>query len=193
MSDDKVQILFKPQAGKLKQIYPELKENKKFNDILSDEFLFVWYFACASSPIDPELPDMMRAKTAAAEAIKDFDKRKKFANLEFPEKIKEAIDEMKKYNPDVRMVAKRIIQTTFNNLEKMTQINEDSFIKIDKDGVKTTDWAGRKQYVDSVSKISETLPSLIAQMEHGFGYLDSKSDKESGKKSIDKFHENNND
>lgn len=188
--EDQTKILFKPQAGKLRQIYPELKANKKFEDIPNDEFLFVWYYACQSSLIDPSLPDTIRAKTAAAEALKDQEKKKRFSNLEFPEKIKEAIEEMKKYNPDVRMVAKRIIQTTFNNLEKLTNVSDDSFTYVDADGQKRTDWTGRKQYVDSVAKISETLPGLIAQMEHGFGIVDSKTDQVS-KKSIDKFHENN--
>lgn len=187
-----LKILFKPQAGKLRQIYPELKANKKFEDIPNDEFLFVWYYACASSPINPEMPDVIRARTAAAEALKDADKKKRFSNLEFPEKIKEAIQEMMKYNPDARMVAKRIIQTTFNNLEKMTNVDEDAFTYQDADGKKRTDWTGRKQYVDSVAKISETLPGLIEQMEHGFGIVDSKTDAGS-KRSIDKFHENNQD
>lgn len=191
--DDQINILFKPQAGKLRQIYPELKANKKFEDIPNEEFLFVWYFACQSSLINPDLPDVIRAKTAAAEALKDPEKKRRFSNLEFPEKIKEAIEEMKKYNPDVRMVAKRIIQTSFNNLEKMTAIDENSFVIKDEDGNTTKiDWSGRKQYVDSVAKISETLPLLIAQMEHGFGIVDSKSDPAS-KRSIDKFHENNQD
>lgn len=187
--EEQPNILFKPQAGKLRQIYPELKANKKFEDIPNDEFLFVWYYACQSSLIDPEIPDAIRARTAAAEALKDTDKKRRFSNLEFPEKIKEAIQEMKKYNPDVRMVAKRIIQTTFNNLEKLTNVDTDSFVYEDAEGKKRTDWTGRKQYVDSVAKISETLPGLIAQMEHGFGIVDSKD--QAMKKSINTFHENN--
>jgi hypothetical protein len=190
MDEQLPNILFKPQSGKLRQVYPELKANKKFDDIPNDEFLFVWYYACASSPVNPELPDTIRARSAAAQALKDTDKKHKFSNLEFPEKVKEAIEEMKKYNPDVRAVAKRIIQTTFNNLEKLTNVDDDSFIYTDSDGQKKTDWTGRKQYVDSVAKISETIPGLIAQMEHGFGISDSKSDS-ALKKSIDKFHENN--
>jgi hypothetical protein len=189
MQQEQPNILFKPQAGKLRQIYPELKANKKFEDIPNDEFLFVWYYACLSSPIDPELPDLLRAKTAAAEAIKDTEKKRKFAAMEFPEKIKEAIEEMKKYNPDVRMVAKRIIQTTFNNLEKLTNVNTDSFTYEDAEGKERTDWSGRKAYVDSVAKISETIPDLIKQMEHNFGVVD--NTEQGGKKAIDKFHENN--
>lgn len=189
---EKINILFKPQAGKLRQIYPEIKSNKKFEDIPNDELLFVWLYACKSSLIDPELPEMIRAKTAAAEAIKDVDRRRKFSNLEFPEKIKEAIEEMGKYNPDARMVAKRIIQTTFNNLEKMTAIDDSSFIIEDSEGNKKVDWSGRKSYVDSVAKISETLPGLVEQIEQGFGIIESKGEQAS-KRSIDRFHENNQD
>lgn len=187
---NEINILFKPQAGKLRQIYPELKANKKFEDIPNDELLFVWYYACQSSTIDPELTDMIRATTAASITFKDApEKKRKFIDLEFSEKIKEAIEEMKKYNPDARMVAKRIIQKTFNNLEKLTNVDDDSFTWLDDEGQKKTDWAGRKAYVDSVAKITETLPGLIAQMEHGFGIVDAK--EQTMKKSINTFHENN--
>lgn len=187
--ENQFQILFKPKEGRLRNLYPELNDNKKFKDLASDELLFVWYYACASSPIPPELSDNIRAVTASAESIKDQDKRKRFASLNFPEKVKEAIEEMKKYNPDVRMVAKRIIQNSFNTLEKMSQTKPEDFETINEEGRKVIDWSGRKQFVDSVAKIADTLPVLVAQMEQGFGVVDSKTGKEvAGEKPIDKYH-----
>ena len=188
---ENLQILFKPKEGKLKQIYPELNENKKFKDLSADELLFVWYFACQSSPIDPSIPDSIRANAAAMESVKDKDKRAHFAQMSFPEKIKEAIEEMSKYNADVRMVAKRIIQNSFNTLEAMskTSVEEFEYEEVDQKGavIKKIDWSGRKQYVDSVSKIADTLPTLIAQMEQGFGIVDTKGN-DAGEKLIDKYH-----
>jgi DNA-directed RNA polymerase beta' subunit len=189
---ENVQILFKPKEGKLKQMYPELNSNKKFKDLSGEELLFVWYYACKSSPIDPSLPDALRANTAAAESIKrDKAKREKFSNLDFPERIKEAIEEMEKYNPDVRMVAKRIIQNSFNMLEKMSNTSIDQFETVEDDGkgnsIKKIDWSGRKQFVDTVAKIADTMPALIAQMEQGYGIVDEKGENAS-EKIIDIYH-----
>lgn len=184
---ENLQILFKPEEGKLRQLYPELNENKKFKDLTGDELLFVWYYACASSPIDPRLPDEIRARAAASEAIHEKVKKDAYSTRDFPEKIKEAIQEMKKYNPDVRMVAKRIIQNSFNTMEKMSQTKPEDFEVIGEDGTRTIDWGGRKQFIDSVAKMADTLPVLIAQMEQGFGIVDVKG-ADSSEKLIDKYH-----
>lgn len=185
------QILFKPKEGKIRQLYPEINDNKKFKDLTGDELLFVWYYANASSPIDPELPDKIRAASAVAESIKDKDKRQQYATLNFPEKTKEAIEEMRKFNPDVRLVAKRIIQNSFNTLEKMSKTNIEDFQHedVDEQGNKIVkiDWSGRKQFVDTVAKIVDTMPTLISQMEQGFGIVDTKG-QDSSEKLIDKFH-----
>jgi hypothetical protein len=185
------QILFKPKEGKIRQLYPEINENKKFKDLTGEEVLFVWYYANASSPIDPELPDKTRAVSAASESVKDKDKRQQFSNLQFPEKVKEAIEEMKKFNPDVRLVAKRIIQNSFNTLEKMSKTNIEDFQHeaVDEEGntIVKIDWSGRKQFVDTVAKIVDTMPTLISQMEQGFGMVDSKGN-DTYEKLIDKYH-----
>jgi hypothetical protein len=183
-------ILFGPQSGGiLKKTYPELAENKKFKSLLSDEMLFVWYYANQSSPIDPELPDAIRSRTAASRCIKDPDKKERFINMDFPEAVKEAIEEMKKYSPETRAVAKRIIQASFANLQRLAAVNIDDFNYVDANGEERVDHAARKQYSDTVAKISETLPSLISQMEHGFGITDTKTGKENTERAIDKFHQ----
>lgn len=186
-------ILFKPKEGKLRQLYPELNENKKFKDLNQEELYFAWLYGCASSPIPPELTDAIRAKTAAAEAIKSDKKlRERYANMEFSEKMKEAVEEMQKYNPDVRMVAKRITQNNFRVLEKMSQTNVEDFkyqdgVDLEGNPVMKIDFSGYKQFVDMVAKTADTMPTLIAQMEQGFGVVDTKGN-DATEKIIDVYH-----
>jgi len=60
----------------------------------------------------------------------------------------------------------------------------------DKEEIKEVDWSGKKSYIDSMAKISETIPSLIDQIEKGFGIAETKKGEEKmGSKSIDKFHQ----
>lgn len=194
MSTENLQILFRPEEGKIRAIHKEIAENKKLGDLVGDDLLFVWYYACKSSPINPDIPDAMRATAAAFEAIKDPEKKKRYASLNFPEKIKAAIEEMKKFNPDVRMVAKRIIQNMFHTLEKMSQTQAEDFeyqdVNSKGEEVTKIDWSGRKQFIDSVAKTADTLPILIKQMEEGFGLSDAKGKEIGAEKSIDKYHSN---
>lgn len=194
MSTENPQILFRPEEGKIRQVHKEIANNKKLGELTGEDLLFVWYYACKSSPINPDIEDAIRANAAASEAIKDPEKRKRYARLNFPEKIKEAIEEMKKFNPDVRMVAKRIVQNMFHTLEKMSQTKPEDFEyeEVDSKGKIQTkiDWAGRKQFIDSVAKTADTLPLLIDQMEQGFGLVDTKGKEVGGEKAIDKYHNN---
>ena len=64
------------------------------------------------------------------------------------------------------------------------------FVNFDKDGNKEINWTGRNSYVTSAKNISETLPSLIKQVEEGFGVTDIK-EGEVGSKAISRFHSTN--
>lgn len=192
MADEKI-ILFGPRNGKsLTRLYPEIASEPKFKGIASDDLLFSWYIGCQSSPIDPDWSDTIRQQTAAAYAIKEEVKKKRYASGDIPEKVKEAIEVMKKYSPDARMKAKRMVQTIFHKWEQLVNVDvEKDFLitKRDKEGneIIETDWTGRKQYIDSTAKMSDSMPGLIAQIESGFGIEE--KEKEQGKKIIDKFHQ----
>ena len=185
-------ILFGPQNGKqLKLLYPDLAENPKFKSLNNEDLTFVWYFANKSSPIREDLPDSVRVKVALAESkLTDPDKKRKFAELEFSETMKSAIEEMKKYSPKTRALALQILQTGFNNMYRMMNIKVDDFKYKDDKGNDQIDWTARSQYINSVAKASEMMPGMLAQMENGFGIVDKKTGKEAeGAKTIDKFHE----
>lgn len=185
-------ILFGPVSGKsLIRAYPELAEEKEFKAITNDELLFVWYVSNRSSPIDPDLPDAIRFKMAASYVFKGNESvKREFGNMNIPDAVKSAMERMRRYSPDARLVGKRIIQSAFKNYQKLVNINVDTdFLIKDKDGVVIgTDWTGRKQYIDSTAKMSEILPSLIKQLEEGFGIEDIKKE-DSKSKAIDRFHQ----
>lgn len=193
--DNITAAIFAPRNGTvLKRNYPELAENKKFKDISSEELTWVWHYACESSDLvkDENLTQKQRAIKAADLAFTagtptSKEAKKKFADLNIPERIKEAVDEMRKYKPSARELAATIIQTSFINLYNMAAVKNEDFIEIDADGHQKINFTARKQYVETVAKISETLPELIKQMEHNFG-VEKKEDK-SASKLIDKYHE----
>lgn len=192
--------IFAPKSGTtLKRLYPELEENVKFRDISNEELTWVWNYACKASHLvkDENLGNSDRAKLAAdlsfiagTEVSKDAKKR--FSKLELPERIKEAVDEMKKYDPVARALAAQIIETSFLNLYNMAAVNNDDFIEVevnDKgDEIKRINFTARKQYTETVAKISEILPELIKQRESNFGVTKKTGDK-SEKKLIDKYHD----
>ena len=201
MSDEKI-ILYGPTTGKsLLRSYPELAAEPKFKDISGEDLLFSWYIGCPSSPVDPEWSDQTRYKTAAAKAINGInskDKREKYSAGDIPDEVKQAIEKWRQMSPDARLLAKRMTQTMFSKLQQLVEVDvENDFVSIrtigkgdDKEEIKEVDWAGRKSYVDSMAKISETLPSLIDQLEKGFGITESKKNEEKiGGKAIDKFHQ----
>lgn len=190
MDEEKI-ILFGPKDGKsLIRLYPELAAQKEF-DLPSDDLLFVWYYSNQSSPIDPSLPEKTRAQMAAREAFKreyDKEKRQRFSELDFPEKIKTAISKMRKYMPEARAEAKRMLQTSFNKMQQMIDVDVEDFKYVDEKGQIQVNWTGRKQYFDMVHKMTETLPILLKQIEEGFGIDTIKPGHEKADNAISKYH-----
>ena len=187
-------ILFGPKDGKsLKKLYPEIAAANEFKDLHSDDLLFAWYIGNASSPIEAGLPTSARAVTAASICFpNDKIKRKAYAELAYPEEVKIAIDKMTRFSPDARLISKRMVQTMFHNFQKMVDVDNSEFYVKDKEGSLVPDWTAKKQYIDSCAKISEVLPSLIKQIEEGFGIEESKSGEKKATKAIDRFHKDNN-
>lgn len=191
MAEEPKIILFGPKSGKaLASLYKDLNDKIKHLSLSSEDVLFAWYMGCESSPIDPEWTDKVRRTSSALSAIKDERKRKAYGDGEIPVKVKEAIEVFKTFSPDARMKAKRMVQTIMHKWEEMVNVDvatEFLITKKDKEGNETieVDWTGRKQYIDSTAKISDSLPSLLAQLESGFGI----KEQEQGKKMIDKFHQ----
>ena len=174
-------ILFGPISGKsLKREYPELAANKMFDSLSADELLFAWYMGNKSSPIDVAWPDSMRAKQAAWQCFpKGNTKRNQYASMDIPVSVKEAIEEMRKYSPEARLMALKMYQEMFHKLQ--------TTIKTD---VTELDLTEKRQYVEMCAKASDTIPIILKYIEDGFGVKETKKkSEESGSKPIDEFHQ----
>lgn len=184
-------ILFGPKNGKsLKKMYPEIANDPIYKDMQNEDILFAWYVGCESSPINKELSQDIIYKTAATNAISDVEKRKNYSNKILPESVVIAIDKMSTYSPKAREIAAKALQNYFHNILKMSDVDvRKDFIYTDKEGNPLIDFTARKQYIDGAKTASELLPSLIKQVEEGFGIEKTKKE-ESGTKLIDKYHNN---
>lgn len=194
-------LLFGPKTGKsLLRLYPELANEPEFKELSQEELNFAWYTGNASSPIDPEWEDIVKYRAAAAVCFKNNDlKRKEYGSGNIPDEVKRAIEKMKTYSPDARMIAKRMVQDTFERYQKLLNVNiEKDFLVTKKIGkgedaeeITEMDWTGRKSYVDSASKIMAELPEMVKKLEEGFGITHAKKAKEEqlGKRAIDRYHQ----
>lgn len=188
-------ILFGPTNEKdLKRLYPELKEADEFRNLTTGEMLFVWHFANATSDLvkNDNLPEKSRAIAAYDKAFKSHpneERKRQYYSLNFPDKIRLAIDRMKRYEPTIRIRSRVIAETILENFEKMVKVDLEDFNTTDEVGNTEINWTGRNNYVTSAKTILQTLPDLINQVEHGYGVKDKKGSADSnGEKAIDRFH-----
>lgn len=192
---DKGVVMFGPRNSKdLKRQYPELGDIKEFSSLTTGELLFSWYYANPTSPfvMDANMSDKLRASNAFGIAFPTVTKestKEEYLSLNFPERVRQAIDRWRRFNPTVRIRAKSIVEKALENMEKLVEMKMEDFVEIDEDGNKKINWTGRNSYVNSIAKISDTLPQLIAQVETGFGIVNYKGETSSLSKAIDRFHE----
>lgn len=193
---EKPVVLFGPQTGKdLRRQYPELAAVPEFKKLTLQEMLFVWHYANPSSPLASENNDRTRRSSAYRAAFRDHEpaREEKYNAGNFSDTVKAAIEKMRKYDVSVRMRARRMVEKMLENFEVLIKVDvELDFVKTStsKEGIvtKEVDFSGRNSYINSCSKITETLPALIKQMEDGFGLSESENAEDSTAKAIDRFH-----
>ena len=161
--------LFRPTDKDMRIEYPELVKVEEFNALSSiQELKFVWYYANRTSPLfTPRRGDVVKIKACIKTAFKgkpltesDY---KKYIEGNFPPKIKDAIAVMERYNPSARIRARIAIESIFNNLEASLELDEDMEESMN------GDIDQKKKYIDLCVKVSETLPTIVAQLEEGYG------------------------
>jgi hypothetical protein len=198
-----IPILYGPRDGKsLRKTYPDIEDNPVFKDMPNDDLLFSWYIGIPGSPIDDELIDKVRFQAAAKKCFPaNKKKQQEFGGGDLPEKVRLAIEEFKRKSPEARLLAKRMTQKTFEKFQELLNVDvEKDFVDVrqfkneqgEVETVREVNWSGRKAYVDSATKIVESLPDLVKKIEEGFGITDKKkSEQVAGRKPIDLFHKNN--
>jgi hypothetical protein len=158
--------LFTPVSDRsLKQDYPELKEVEEFMGLSKNELLFVWYFSNTTSPF----AKIKNPRTRGENALKKVwgkripqDLKNEILTGQYGSKFRDAIEKMASYQVEIRSRAKTITENIFNRYEKILAVD-------DKD-VEGDD--NKKAYVDISSKIIKDLPSLVSQIESGYGVRD---------------------
>jgi hypothetical protein len=164
--------LFAPKTKEgLKFDYPELANSKEFESITSEDVLMIWFFACSASPLNKaDMSEKQKIKKSIelsyTKTHLDSVKRNKYELLDFPDKIQVAIDKMKSYRLSPRLRAKLMAEKAMSNYEK---IIEADIIEDSKGKDSEIDLSKQKAYVDASISITKFLPSLMLQIEGGFG------------------------
>lgn len=198
-----IYLLFAPKSDRgLRVDYPELSRYDELKGLGRRELLFVWYYACKSSPyfnMDVKDPRLVVEKCLEASGLifQDETKKAKFLARDFPEKISAAIKVMSSFEPSVRILAKLKAVKAIATLERLTNL------KLDEDGnhssFKNKDgqvsFTSRKQYQDAVIAAQEKMDALIEKAEQGYGItiIDSSANKnidDNGLSFAESYHEN---
>jgi hypothetical protein len=153
-------ILFSDEGKDLRITYPELNEVSEFKPLSSSEMLFVYYFACESSPyIRMDIKNRLLKslehikKDVSGSQIADYSKG------EFPDKIKAAVDRMARYDVSARMKAREITEMVFKNVQELVDVDLTLLKDIDE----------KKRYIDMAASTVKLLPSIVSQLENGYG------------------------
>jgi hypothetical protein len=193
--------IFKPKSARgIKLDYPELKQYAVFNALNNDQMLFVWYYACESSPFFKMARDRDRVQEAlnhsllrASNSSLNKTEKEEFLSGNFPAKITSAIEEMQRFKVGPRIRAKQMIEKGFENIEKILNVDaSESSQFLNKDG--EIDFAKKKSFVDTLAKAMDIMPGLIKQLEGNFSLKEDKKEEDAesafeGRSLIDEFHE----
>lgn len=195
-------LLFAPKSLRgLKFDYPELAQIPVLKDLRPAEILFVWYYACKSSPYynwkGNEQDVIKKCMDAAGLYVGDGPKNANFLSGNFPYNIKESIPIMNNFEPNLRILLKQDAAEAILDLRKMTSLqldgdgNHDQFLNKDKE----VDFNKKKVYMSMYEKREEMIPILLKKAEYGL--VDSKESKaesknmsSSGKTYAEEYHEN---
>lgn len=102
-------VLYAPKSKRgLKMEYPDLNDYEEFSELNEPEMLFVWAWACASSPF-LSVPEAKNARLKAALDYaypEELQRKTKFADFSgrgFPDHIKRAITRMESFSLAARV------------------------------------------------------------------------------------------
>lgn len=162
----------KPEEYKIK--YPELKRVKELDALPIKTLIFVWWYANPTSPIVNKDKDKRVIEALNKSGWSPGKKeREDIEALRFPENIALAVDKMSAIDPGARYKAYRMVHSIFKEFNDIIETGVEGFVVKTIEGkgenreeVETVD---RFRYVQTASKIAETLPSLIKAAEEGFG------------------------
>lgn len=172
-------VLFVPNINKdkryiltdLRKEYPELNRIDEFKTLKTWQMYFVWLYASPCSPYSKtEIPEGVRRKNATERALYDGVNNRlrlgvsdeEYANYKrgvFPEEVNSAIRRMEMFNPNARFKARLAAE----------KILDDFMVFLDRSPHEIMDTEERKKYVEMCVKIHDELPTIIKNVEEGYG------------------------
>jgi len=160
-------MLFAPISHdrNLKTDHPELKEVSEFDNLSNKEMLFVWYFANVTSPYakirSPREKALQSLKKVWGDSMPQKLKDEMLSG-QFSAKMRDAIEKMGSYAPELRARAKSMVEGIFDTYETILSERYQDF-----EGENAT--KNRQEYVDISGKIIKAMPDLVKQIETGYG------------------------
>lgn len=157
----------------MKLQYPELKDIHEFDDLNSKEMKVCWMIASPSSKIRNKYPDKAKRIQAAIESV--YSKRviesstkeslkpmqTLYKGKSVPSKYKDAIVRFASFSPSARMRATWMAEQQLDMFESLSYISQE-----DQESMGPADY---QEYVKTMSLIQKQMPTLISQVEGGFG------------------------
>ena len=210
-------MLFAPKSDRgLRVDYPELSNYEELKSLFKKELLFVWYYACKSSPLfdfdGPKKVLIEKCVKASGLKLDDPAKKVKFMAGNFPAKVQAAIEVMQNFEPSARITAKLEALKDIEDLKKMTSLkldgngNHPEFYEKgsipkgeegSEDYLPEINMEKKNKYMSMILKKNERLGDMISKAEQGWGVV--KSDKtlidknkdDTGESFAESFHNNN--
>jgi hypothetical protein len=168
-------VLFPPSGRKdLRSIHPEMESIQAFKNISSEDLLFSWYYACASSPLR-HLDKMERIADSCKKAYpKKSETKIEELTAGFPESIREAVRQWEMFDIGSRARSQLLAEHSIRMITKILQ--EEPKESLDTDGVR--DYSKVKDWMAAQKVGHETLGSLVRQIENGGYGLKESSDED---------------
>jgi hypothetical protein len=171
---ERMRVFFPSTGYALLSEYPELSSYPEFKQLKAYELIFVYLYACSSSPLLMNGVDVDEERVRISiEHIEDnmhysfSDKLKnEYMNKRFPTIINEAISRMRSFNTLARVRAKVALNKIVSNLESIIDERPDD--NMFKNASGELDWAKKRAYSQTMLDIAEDLDKLIKKQEEGY-------------------------
>jgi len=184
-------IFYPDSKNSIVKDYPELKNYESFRNISNNDALFVWYYACEASPLHKITSNKERASQAINKAyVKkggpaiNKDKRNKLLTGDFPDKMRQAIEDMSRFKLGPRLLIQQTIEKALHNTAAIINIELDDELFKGKDG-DGKDMTAYKEYMQMISTAESVMPSLLSRLEGNFGVSKKKGSKPETEESFD--------
>lgn len=172
--------LFDPTGIKsqdYKATYPELEKTAEFEPLTGAELMFVWYYANATSPFIEMKEEGRVIEALSSSGFKPIDKEK-FLDIQFGERLEDAIIKMRSFIPGARYFGWKSIKNTYQNYLEILDKKAEEFVKTTGSGENVVTEIDYGTYANISTKLSAALPGLVAQLEEGFGVTLTASEEE---------------